>query len=95
MTAFIRTGKRDKEANIRFRSQNGKGKQLFHKSELTIRPDLWDDKRQQYKAKCIIPADKRPRLNMGVIKRKELILSIASVTPDLTSEKLHKLIWNR
>lgn len=51
--AFIRTGKKDKEANIRFRLSDGRNIQLFHKSELTVLPTLWDEKREQYKAKSV------------------------------------------
>jgi integrase len=93
--AFIRTGKRDKGANIRFRLTDGRSVQLFHKSELSVLPDLWDEKREQYKAKCIVKPDERARLNSAVAKRKELILSIYSTTPDLTSEKLEQLIDER
>ena len=34
--AFIRTGKKDKESNIRFRLSDGRGIQMFHKSDLTV-----------------------------------------------------------
>ena len=44
--AFIRTGKKEKEANIRFRISDGRKVQLFHKSELTVLPTLWDNKRE-------------------------------------------------
>lgn len=60
--AFIRTGKKDKEANIRFRISSGRKVQLFHKSELVVLPALWDDKREQYKSKSVIRTDERVRL---------------------------------
>ena len=43
--AFIRTGKKDKEVNIRFRLSDGRDVQLFHKSELMVLPALWDTKK--------------------------------------------------
>lgn len=61
--AFIRTGKKDREANIRFRISDGRNVQLYHKSELLILPSLWDEKREQYKAKCIVKTEDRIRLN--------------------------------
>lgn len=32
--AFIRTGKKDKEVNVRFRLSDGRNVQLFHKSDI-------------------------------------------------------------
>lgn len=61
--AFIRTGKKDREANIRFRISDGRNVQLYHKSELLILPSLWDEKREQYKAKCIVKTEDRIQLN--------------------------------
>lgn len=60
--AFIRTGKKDREANIRFRISDGRNVQLYHKSELLILPSLWDEKREQYKAKCIVKTEDRIQL---------------------------------
>ena len=53
--AFIRSGKKDTFANIRFRLSDGRNIQLFHTSELLVKPSMWDEKKEQYKAKAIIP----------------------------------------
>nr|WP_252208727.1 hypothetical protein [Bacteroides uniformis] len=55
--AFIRTGKKDKEVNIRFRLSDGRNVQLFHKSDIMVSPTLWDAKTEKYKAKSIIKLD--------------------------------------
>lgn len=49
--AFIRTGKKDKEVNVRFRLSDGRNVQLFHKSEIMVLPNIWDAKNEQYKVK--------------------------------------------
>ena len=90
--AFIRTGKKDKEANIRFRLSDGRNIQLFHKSELTVLPTLWDEKREQYKAKSVIITEERIRLNTAISERKKLLLSIYDNIPNITSEQLEQLI---
>lgn len=92
--AFIRTGKKDKEANIRFRLSDGRETQLFHKSELTVLPSQWDDKKESYKPRCVISTEKQIKLNISITERKNLILSIYNTTPNLTSEKLELLIMN-
>ena len=90
--AFIRTGKKEKEANIRFRISDGRKVQLFHKSELTVLPTLWDNKREQYKSKSIIRTDERIRLNTEISERKKLLLSIYSSYPNVNSEELERLV---
>ena len=40
--AFIRSGKKDTFANIRFRLSDGRNIQLFHTSELLVKPSMWD-----------------------------------------------------
>ncbi|MFK2284565.1 phage integrase SAM-like domain-containing protein [Bacteroides fragilis] len=89
--AFIRTGKKDREANIRFRISDGRNVQLYHKSELLMLPSLWDEKKEQYKAKCIVKTEDRIRLNTAISDRKKLLLSIYNETPGITSEKLEQL----
>lgn len=90
--AFIRTGKKDKEANIRFRLSDGRNVQLFHKSELMVLPTLWDEKREQYKAKSVIKTEERIRLNTAIAERKKLLLSLYDGTPSITSDQLEQLI---
>lgn len=55
--AFIRTNKKDKETSIRFRISDGRNVQLYHASKLMVIPVLWDEKREQYKAKCVVRTD--------------------------------------
>lgn len=61
--AFIRTGKKDKEVNVRFRLSDGRNVQLFHKSDIMVSPTLWDAKTEKYKAKSIIKLDIRTSFN--------------------------------
>lgn len=90
--AFIRTRKKDKETSIRFRISDGRNVQLYHASELMVIPSLWDEKREQYKAKCVVKTDERIRLNTAVAERKKLLLTIYDSTPDTTSSKLDLLV---
>lgn len=93
--AFIRTGKKDKEANIRFRLSDGRNTQLFHKSELTVPSSQWDEKKEGYKPRCVLSTEKQIKLNIAITERKNLILSIYETTSNLTSEKLELLIDER
>lgn len=90
--AFIRTKKKDKETFIRFRISDGRNVQLYHVSELKILPSLWDEKREQYKAKCVVRTDERIRLNTAVAERKKLLLTLYDSTPSITSSRLDSLV---
>lgn len=90
--AFIRTGKKGKEVNVRFRLSDGRNVQLFHKSELMVLPNLWDVKNEQYKAKSVIKLEERTQFNASVNERKNLILSLYGGNKELTSDKLEELI---
>nr|WP_320060033.1 site-specific integrase [uncultured Bacteroides sp.] len=90
--AFIRTGKKNKESNIRFRLSDGRKVQLFHKSEIVALSNLWDENKEQYKAKCVINTEERIKLNTAIAERKKLILSIYSTIPSITSDQLEQLI---
>ncbi len=61
---------------VRFRLTDGRQVQLFHKSEIEVEPELWDEKKECYKAKCVIEADKRASLNKAVADRKNDILKL-------------------
>ena len=93
--AFIRSSRKDKEVNIRFRLSDGRNTQLFHKSEFTIKPALWDGKNEGYKAKCVVRLEDRIALNTSVSSRKQLMLSIYSENPNIDSERLDDLINKR
>jgi integrase len=77
-TAFIRTTKTDKNksVNVRFRLRDGREIQLYHKSDITVNPNLWDEKREGYKAKCVISSTERISFNNAVSDRKKLILKV-------------------
>jgi integrase len=78
VTAFIRTTKTDKNksVNVRFRLRDGREFQLFHKSELSILSDKWDEKQQKIKARCIIDEQQRKDFDKAVSDRKILIKEI-------------------
>ena len=90
--AFIRTLKKDQETAIRFRISDGRKVQLYHASELKVFPSLWDEKREQYKAKCVVRTDERIRLNTAVAERKKLLLTLYDSTANITSSKLDSLV---
>ena len=74
--AFIRTSKKNKNVNVRFRLTDGRDVQLFYASEITVNPTLWDSKNEQYKAKSLIPFDERIKFNSLVSEYKNMILSL-------------------
>lgn len=89
VTAFIRTNsKKADTVKIRFRLSDGRVKQLFHKSEIEIEPELFDKKRQEVKAKVLYPEAKRIKFNKDVTDRKDLIRSIYASNKELTSKLL-------
>ena len=92
VTAFIRTTKKKADkVNIRFRLRDGRNIQLFHKSEIDIDPTVWDNKKQEIKAKVIFDADERLRIGREVADRKNTILQIYNAAADkeaLTSDWL-------
>ncbi len=92
VTAFVRTSKKKADkANVRFRLRDGRDIQLFHKSEIEVNPTLWDNAKQEIKAKVIFDADERLRISTAVAGRKNLLLQIYNAAPEkdgLTSEWL-------
>lgn len=91
ITAFIRTSKKSKDVNVRFRLRDGRSLQLFHTSEYIINSDLWSDEKQSIKAKVLYNEVKRTEFNKSVNERKNLIADIYSKNvgkDDLTSEWL-------
>lgn len=91
ITAFIRTSKKSKDVNVRFRLRDGRSLQLFHTSEFIINSDLWSDDKQAIKAKVLYNEAKRTEFNKSVNERKNIIADIYSknVGKDgLTSEWL-------
>lgn len=97
--AFIRTTtKKTNSVNVRFRLRDGRKVQLFHKSELEVNPELWDNKKQAIKAKIVYPSLERKIFNDAVNDRKKLINDIyeqESIKENITSEWLDKEIDKR
>lgn len=95
VNAFIRTSKKDKEVNVRFRIRDGRHIQLFHTSEFKIFPELWDSKTQLMKARVVFDSIKRNKFNSAILKRKELISHIyenINNNTTLSSTQLDELI---
>lgn len=81
--AFIRTSTRKAAAvNIRFRLSAGRGVQLFHSSEIEVPPAVWDDVKQEIKAKVVFDGAKRIEINRRVSDRKNLIIEIYEAATD-------------
>ena len=99
VTAFIRVSKKHKEtATLRFRLRDGRGKQLFYASELTINPIYWDAGKQTIKAKVAYNPEDRLRFNKAVAERKAMMLEIYNGFPDreqMTSEQMEEEINKR
>lgn len=92
--AFIRSDKKDNFVNIRFRLSDGRKIQMFHTSEFLVQPSIWDEKKEQYKAKAIIPihCKTREELYRDITERKNLILRLYTEYKIETSEQLNKHI---
>jgi site-specific recombinase XerD len=99
VSAFIRTQKSDKSksVNVRFRLRDGRDFQLFHKSEILVVPDKWDDRQQKIKARCIINEQERKIFDTAVNDRKALIKSVyldkgKSLTSDVLDTEIDKFL---
>ncbi|GHV09845.1 transposase [Bacteroidia bacterium] len=99
VTAFVRTKKTDKNKsiNVRFRLRDGREFQLFHKSELSVLPDKWDEKQQKIKARCIIDEQQRKNFDKAVSDRKNLIKDIylqkgQMLTSDILESEIDKIV---
>jgi len=101
--AFIRSSKSDKSkpANVRFRLSDGRlksgGVQLFHKSELSVLPERWDDRQQKIKARVLIDEKERQYFDKAVTDRKNLIKNIylrkgKTLTSELLDAEIDKVI---
>lgn len=92
--AFIRSGKKEGFVNVRFRLSDGRGIQFFHKSEILVIPSIWDTKKEQYKAKVIIPTycKGREEFYKDVTDRKNLIIHIYTTQKVESSEQLNYYI---
>lgn len=96
--AFIRSSSKKKydiNVAVRFRLCDGRKKQLFHKSEIIIDPDLWDEKKECIKSKVLYNRLERAIFDKSIADRKILLLEIyegAENKEELTSEDFERLI---
>jgi len=75
--AFIRSSaKSGKNAHIRFRLSDGRGVQLFHKSELSIKPGYWNPNKEEHRSCRYICDEERKLFNSKIAGRKELLLEV-------------------
>lgn len=92
VTAFIRVStKKTKEANVRFRLRNGRAVQLLYSSDITVKPEHWNPKKEELKAKTLMDPAERAEFNRTVALRKSQITDLYNAAPDksvLTSEWL-------
>lgn len=95
ISAFIRISRKNiQKAYVRFRLTDGRSVQLYHKSEIKVEPNLWDEKRECYKAKVLIPSIKREKFNKSIIDRKNILLNIYNTCDkdSIKSEEFELLI---
>jgi integrase len=75
--AFIRVKHNSNKAvNVRFRLSDGRGVQLFHKSDLRINPELWNPNKECQRASAFVNNDERLLFNSKINGRKEIILDV-------------------
>lgn len=91
--AFIRTSaKKAERVRVRFRLSDGRNVQLFHKSEIEVEPESFDEKNHVIKAKMVYPKDKRTKFDNDVADRKKLIRKLYDSKPGITSDQLDLMI---
>ena len=95
--AFIRTKakSRDFTTYVRFRLYDGRNKQLFYKSEIVVKPEVWDQAKECIKAKILYDPHERAKFNIAISTRKSLLLDVYESCEDkkaLTSAEFVKLI---
>lgn len=92
VNAFIRvSSSTTREVNVRFRLRDGRKVDLFHSSDIKVKPSDFDPRTQLIKARNIYDPKKRYEFNSAISKRKNLILDIYNNTNDksnLSSEWL-------
>jgi len=54
--AFIRTSTKKDFVNVRFRLTDGRSIQLFHKSDIKVNPNDFDEKNEKIKARILFDA---------------------------------------
>ncbi len=96
--AFIRNPKNPGAiVFVRFRLSDGRDVQLFHRSDITVDPLIWDHKKEQLKSKVPVDLHERTSFNKSVIERKNLLLEVYNEIKDqkLSSKFFEKQIDKR
>jgi len=98
--AFIRTTTKGNNVNIRFRLSDGRNIQLFHKSEITVNPEIWDSKKETIKAKVLYHDTERNNFNNSIAERKNVMLQVynrqpnkESITTELFETEIDKALY--
>ena len=83
ITAFIRVStSKKKTANVRFRLRDGRNVQLLYASSIEVKPEHWDAKREEIKAKVAMNPEEKARFNKDVAELKQLIADIYTRATD-------------
>ncbi|MBD8348980.1 site-specific integrase [Dysgonomonas sp. HGC4] len=93
--AIVRSNRKNAEVNVRFRVSDGRDIQLFHSSDIKVKPDVWDSKNDCIKARVVFATEKRNEINRAVIARKQLLSDLYEGNKHkvgLTSEILEHLV---
>ncbi len=91
VTPFIRTTKKAKDVNVRFRLSDGRNIQLFHTSEIKVQPEYWDSKGFGIKKRVLMKDEDKTQFNNQVAERKKIVLQVyqsANKAEVLTSDWL-------
>lgn len=80
--AIVRTTRKGVEVNIRFRLSDGRGVQLYHNSEITVKPELWDLRMDCVKKRAVCPEVMRIKVNKDVNDRKCLMMELYRLHKD-------------
>ena len=85
--AFIRTTakSRDFTTHVRFRLSDGRNKQLFHKSEIVVKPEVWDQAKECIKSKILYDPRERVKFDIAISTRKSLLLDVYESCEDKKS----------
>lgn len=93
--AIVRSNRKGVEVNVRFRVSDGRDIQLFHSSDIKVKVDVWDSKKDCVKVRAIIDTKKRNEIDKAVIARKQLLSDLYDINKhktELTSEVLERLV---
>lgn len=92
--AFIKPTKGKSHTRVRFYISRGRGKSmLYWTSDIEIKPEHWDNKREQIKAKILISAFERAEFNRNINLVKDVLLTTYNFADDkeLLTTKLFQI----